>query len=415
VNQDRISRDRIAIAHEELSIDKKTVETGRVRINTRVDQHTAWVEEELAREDVQAEWIDVNREIDEVPEIRTEGATLIIPLFEEVLVVEKRLVLRQELRLTRRIATRAYQAEVPLRRMHAEIERAGPSGTNTQPQEIPMRTLTALYDTHDHAERAREQLIRAGLTNDDVELSASGQDATSGGHKSEGGGLMKSVKNFFMPDEDRHAYHEGVSRGGVLLTAHVPEGQEDRVMEILDTSGAIDFDARQSEWRSAGWTGEPPQRPLASEAPAAIAEPRATSASADDMTIPIAEERLSVGKREVDRGTVRVRSYVTEQPVHEQVSLHEEHVNVERRPVNQRLGAAPEGIFEERSFEVSERGEEAVVAKETVVTDELHVTKEASDRTEDIEDTVRRTEVDVDDGRGRTSRDPGPAGLPRSS
>jgi uncharacterized protein (TIGR02271 family) len=137
VTRHRTQDDPIPIAREQLVVDKKTVETGRVRVTTRVDERTAWIDEELAREDVHAEWVDVNRETDAVSEIRTEGDTLIIPLYEEVLVVEKRLVLRQELRLTRRMATRPYQAEIPLRRMHADVERVEPSGTPTKRRKNP--------------------------------------------------------------------------------------------------------------------------------------------------------------------------------------------------------------------------------------------------------------------------------------
>jgi uncharacterized protein (TIGR02271 family) len=379
------------IGHEELRVDKKTVETGRVRVRTHLSEQTAWVQEELAREDVEIEWVDVGREVDAVPEIRTEGDTLIIPLFEEVLVVEKRLVLRKEIHLTRRIETEPFEAQVPLRRVGADVERARRPGTNPPAQETPMRTLTAFYDSRSDAEDARRQLMDTGLSADEVTIAAADEGGRMPDHGgSHEGGFMQSLKNFFMPDEDRAAYVEGVNRGGVLLTARVTQGKEDLVIRILDESAAVDFDARQQEWRSAG--GDVGRSQGADRG--------------EDVAIPIAEERLRVGKREVDRGSVRVRSYVTEEPASEQVALREEHVNVERRPVDERKAGSPEGIFEERSFEVSERREEAVVGKETVVTEELHVTKDADERTETVEDTVRRTEVDVDDKReGRGERD----------
>jgi uncharacterized protein (TIGR02271 family) len=112
----------------------------------------------------------------------------------------------------------------------------------------------------------------------------------------------------------------------------------------------------------------------------------------------VGEERLRVGKREVDRGGVRVRSYVVEEPVHEEVSLREERVHVERRPASGQVGAG-EDVFREQTIELSERGEEAVVSKDTVVTGEVAISKAAEKRTESIDDTVRRTEVDVDDSR----------------
>jgi uncharacterized protein (TIGR02271 family) len=113
----------------------------------------------------------------------------------------------------------------------------------------------------------------------------------------------------------------------------------------------------------------------------------------------VVEERLRVGKREVDRGGVRVRSYVVEEPVHEEVSLREERVEIERRPVTARASAADADLFRDQTIEVSERGEEAVVSKDAVVTEEVVVRKSADQRTENIDETVRRTEVDVDDTR----------------
>jgi uncharacterized protein (TIGR02271 family) len=268
------------------------------------------------------------------------------------------------------------------------------------------RTLTALYDDQQDAQKARQELMAAGIT--DVEITAANggsmgetSSASSGGGGGGGGGFLSGLKQLFTGDgddrSDHHAYEEGLRRGGCLLTARVPDGQEDRAIQILDASGSIDFDDRQQQWRSEGWTG-------------AQAASGSTTAS-EDAAIPIAREQLSVGRREVDRGTVRVRSYVVEEPVSEQVQLREEHVEVERTPVNERMaGAAQPGIFEERTFEISERGEEAVVAKETVVEEELRLHKDVDTHTETVQDTVRHTEVDVDDDRGLASRGPTPGG-----
>jgi uncharacterized protein (TIGR02271 family) len=108
-----------------------------------------------------------------------------------------------------------------------------------------------------------------------------------------------------------------------------------------------------------------------------------------------------VGKREVGHGRVRIQSRVVERPVQEQVTLREERVDVERRPVSgeYREGALSGDPFQERTIEVEERGEEAVVSKEARVVEEVVVRKEADQRTETISDTVRKTEVDVEDER----------------
>jgi uncharacterized protein (TIGR02271 family) len=117
------------LAHERVRVDKRVVETGRVTVRTNVQEHETWVQEELAREDVQVEWVNVDREIDEIPPVRTEGDTLIIPLFEEVLVVEKRLVLRQEIHVRRHMELRTFEEPVTVRRLTAEVTREGGPGT----------------------------------------------------------------------------------------------------------------------------------------------------------------------------------------------------------------------------------------------------------------------------------------------
>ena len=110
------------------------------------------------------------------------------------------------------------------------------------------------------------------------------------------------------------------------------------------------------------------------------------------------EERLRVGKREVATGAVRVRSYVVERPIEEQVSLHEERVHVERHPVDREVTAADAAnAFQERTIEAQARSEEAVVQKDVRVIEEIGIRKDVSDRTETVHDTVRKTEVDVED------------------
>ena len=83
-------------------------------------------------------------------------------------------------------------------------------------------------------------------------------------------------------------------------------------------------------------------------------------------------------------------------PVNEQVTLREEHVDVERRPVDRAVGDADIDAFQEGTFEVRERSEEAVVDKQARVTEEIRVRKDVDQRTETVQDTVRRTDVDVE-------------------
>jgi uncharacterized protein (TIGR02271 family) len=115
----------------------------------------------------------------------------------------------------------------------------------------------------------------------------------------------------------------------------------------------------------------------------------------DEDVIPLVQEELAVGKRMVDQGTVRVRSYVMEQPVEREVDLRQETVSVERRqPVTDT--DAPAGAIAERVIEVTQRAEEPVIEKRARVTEEVVVRREDSSRTETVRDTVRGTEVEVE-------------------
>jgi uncharacterized protein (TIGR02271 family) len=124
----------------------------------------------------------------------------------------------------------------------------------------------------------------------------------------------------------------------------------------------------------------------------------------DKEYIPVVEERLNVGKRTTEHGRVRVRSYAVERPVEEQVNLRQEHVEIDRRPVDRPVAAADEALFAEKTIEATERVEEAVVSKDARVVEEVGIRKDATQRTETVSDTVRRTEVEVEDERGKVSR-----------
>lgn len=274
------------------------------------------------------------------------------------------------------------------------------------------RTVTAMFDSRPAAEAARDRLTQSRIEADNVRIIDKKYSA-SGDGASEEKSLWASIKEAFMPEEDSHAYEEGLDRGGYLLCAQVDEDRADEAIAILDESDSVDFDERQEQWRNDGWTGlggytdtgafsgagmgASGQGAVAATSEGLGSERRDT---VEEERIPIVEEQVNVGKREVARGGARVRSYISETPVHEQVSLREEHVSVERRPVDQKLGAADldsGDLLRDRTIEMTETAEEAVVAKEARVTEELVVRKTAEEHVEDIDETVRRTEVEVDE------------------
>jgi len=262
------------------------------------------------------------------------------------------------------------------------------------------RTITALFDERQDADAAKARLEQSNVQASHVSIhdksSAGYSDAAYSTGKEPG--FWGSVKHAFLPEEDRHTYEEGIRRGGYVLTADVSEDQIDDAVRVLEESNSIDIDDRSKQWREQGWAyGLTDAGPgyTASEAQAP-ATAYAGGTSEGEQVIPIVEEELVVGKREVDRGGARVRSYVTETPVHEQVRLREERIDVQRRAVDRPVTDADDA-FRERTIDVTATGEEAVVRKDARVVEEVVVSKTADTRVQDIDDTVRRTDVEIED------------------
>jgi uncharacterized protein (TIGR02271 family) len=266
------------------------------------------------------------------------------------------------------------------------------------------RTVTAFFDSRAEAESARTRLTQSDVDVGRVQIIDKNQTGTGTGGSSNDEGFWSSLKSAFLPEEDSHAYEEGLRRGGYLLCAQVYENEAEQAIRILEESDTVDFDQRQEQWRGEGWSGFTAggtrSTGLFDDEPTGTTAGQRNQA-VEEQHIPIVEEELRVGKREVTRGGARVRSYIREVPVHEQVTLREEHVSVERRPVNEKIAAADldsGDLLRERTIEMTETVEEAVVAKEARVREELVVKKTSEQHVEQIDDTVRRTEVEVDEG-----------------
>ena len=273
------------------------------------------------------------------------------------------------------------------------------------------QTITALFDRPAEAQAAQAKLVAAGIPQSAIRLIQGAQTSHTSGsydyHKDEGG-FWGSLKDFFMPEEDRYAYSEGLSRGGTLLTVQTDQARLETAYDILEQNGSVDLDQREASWRKEGWSGysAPGGTTAATGGTTAAAGAIAgTSGAAGDKDyIPVVEERLNVGKRVAESGRVRVRSYIVETPVEEQVTLRDETVHVERRPVDRAPTAADEALFEDKVIEATEMREQAVVSKDARVVEEVGIRKDSGLRTETVTDKVRRTEVEVEDERGNVSR-----------
>jgi uncharacterized protein (TIGR02271 family) len=274
-------------------------------------------------------------------------------------------------------------------------------------------TVTAFFDSRTEAEAAAHRLRALDLTGRvTVTEGAGGSGLTDAGTGSGSGtgsspddrGFFERLGDFLFPDEDRSTYAEGLSRGGHLVTVtDLAPADYDRAMDVLEDSGAVDIDERAESWRAEGWQSEGWQSGAAMSRGAGYATASAGTGGTEeeDETLPVVEERLRVGKRDVSHGRVRVRSYVVEEPVTETVHLESGTVEVERRRVDRPVGEAGD-LFRERSIEAEEFREEAVVSKEARIVEEVGLRRRQEAHDETVSDTVRRTEVEVEDDRALT-------------
>jgi len=113
----------IPVVEEQARIGKRIVEGGRVRVQTRVEEREQVLRETLAHEEVTVERVPIDREVAEAPQIREEGGVTIVPVVEEVLVVERRLMLREELHIRKVRKTEEVETPVTLRSTRVEVER----------------------------------------------------------------------------------------------------------------------------------------------------------------------------------------------------------------------------------------------------------------------------------------------------
>jgi uncharacterized protein (TIGR02271 family) len=283
------------------------------------------------------------------------------------------------------------------------------------------KTLVALYDTFTDAERVMQELIADGFARSDIHLAL---DPNKGRalHSSsvemdsayEGANLVDTLADLGVPYDEAHSYAEGVRRGGALEVVESSDERAERGMEILRRLHPVDIHERTAQWRQEGWTGydanaitSTPTASTASATRSSKEQARSTTRVADkgartkrvegqeEIAIPVVEEDIAIGKREVERGHVRIYSRVKEQPVEESVRLREEKVTVERRPVDRPATDADFAAAEKEVIEMTETAEEPVVSKRARVVEEVVVHKEVTEHTETVRGTERHTDVDV--------------------
>lgn len=209
--------------------------------------------------------------------------------------------------------------------------------------------------------------------------SSSNAASTGASEDSESTHVGMWLESVGVPHHDADAYEEGVRRGGALVVVSCVDEKVDTVIDIVDQEGVVDLEERRTAWASEGWTGR--------------------KSESGDATIPIAQEELHVGKRDT-AGRVRIHKHVEARPASETVELRDEHVSVDRRPVDRVATAAErDSLFKDETVEMTERHEKPVISKEAHVREEVVVHKDVDRHEETVRDTTRRTEIDVEDDR----------------
>jgi uncharacterized protein (TIGR02271 family) len=270
-------------------------------------------------------------------------------------------------------------------------------------REDTTRTVVGVFEDYSTAERVGRELENSGIPRSSIQVKSNFMTGAAGrttdAAEPHEGGISGFFHRLFGGDDaesDGGHYAEAVRRGNAVVCVTAPEDQIDDAVEIMNSAGAIDIDRRVETYRKEGqYKGYDANAPAYSYDEAAGERERYRS-SEQGTSIPVIEEELQVGKRVVRRGGVRVYSHVVNRPVEENGSLREEHVRVERRPVDRPISSADAGRLRDQSVEVTETAEEAVVQKRARVREEVVVGKETTERTEKIRDNVRRTEVEVE-------------------
>lgn len=286
-------------------------------------------------------------------------------------------------------------------------------------------TVIGVFDNATEAQKAVDELVSEGFSRSNIDISAqTGDDTndttsstTSGSlipdrHQNTSGTFTEevaddakdtgsSIGNFFSSlfggsdDADRYSH---VAERSTVVTVHAQTDDEaERAADILDDNGAVDVDERAAQY---GYTGTTTGGATGTTGLTDTAYTDTTNrdlTTDTDQTIKVIQENLEVGKREVETGGVRVRSRIVEKPVEESLRLREERVRVQRTPVNRPATAADLNAFQEGEISMTEHAEVPVVSKTANVVEEISVGKEVNERVETVRDTVRSTDVQVED------------------
>jgi uncharacterized protein (TIGR02271 family) len=284
------------------------------------------------------------------------------------------------------------------------------------------QTIVAVYDRRTDADAAVRDLAAASVPSHAISRHENGTETTTETAAPREEGFWASLFGS-QPDHDTSVYDRSIENGSSVVTVRVSSDHVDHISSILETHNPIDIEGRSAQYTTSGTASTGAMNPPSVTGslgtagslgtPDTMGTPVTTAEAASETgAMQLAEETLAVGKRAVGGATTRVRRFVVETPVQEQVSLRDESVTLERHPVTD---SRPVGTFTDKVLEMTEMSEQAVVSKTARVVEEVNLRKNVTDRVETVKDTLRRDEVEIEKvpGEATTTGTTAPASSPK--
>jgi hypothetical protein len=280
--------------------------------------------------------------------------------------------------------------------------------------------LVAIYPTLEEARRVSDRLLAEGFNPADVRLSdASSTQMTSDvpREQHQSGGFFDWLFASDVPEYDRTRYTNYLNENRAAVSVHVPDDHwRDRIIAIMEEFNPIDIEEDGRALTGERYVTGASTLGATSTSRAGMTTARTdlgATARADvsrerEEVIPVVKEELEVRKRATER-RYRVKSYVIEHPIEKTVTVRDERVEIEHRPIS-RTGDL--SMPQEREIDVVERHEELFAEKRVTGAEEIVVRKEVVERPETVRGTVRQTKVEVDDGRGTATTPNNPSTTP---
>jgi stress response protein YsnF len=257
-------------------------------------------------------------------------------------------------------------------------------------------TIVAAFDTAEHAAAAVRALKAGGFHDSDISLFDRDRFSGSNAAGLQQPGVWNRLLGGTLFKHEAHVYGAAIEQGGTVVTVRVPDSEVAHATGILDLHRPVDVHDR------AITSGIAPAAHVEAAATQIAAQPLAAAqtvavtpkvAAVHGEVLRLAEEQLEVGKQLVDSGRARVRRFVTEREVEENVTLHEEHAELLRHALSEPARLA-DVDWSDAEIEVVETAEHALVNKTARIIEEIELKKVGTDHVETIHEKLRRQQAE---------------------